>query len=184
MIQFVVTREIMQNAVDYIPLAQKDAFVEKCAEICVQRVSVQTEEGKDAGYPPMYRVNMNAKSRCLMAALVGMYLGQVLEVEVDKNGDGWAVSADEYDRLAGSHVFNQIQRWKSDKEMANKAFNILYDYYDLEKRINAEISSRLSLANDSVVRISDLSRIATAEMPKLMASLEALRQQAGGDSGA
>ena len=63
----------------------------------------------------------------------------------------------DYDRWAGGHIFNQIDRMKGKgPELRDKAFDLLADYRDLEKMLKTEIYGMLQAMNDPVSRFQDL----------------------------
>ena len=90
------------------------------------------------------------KSRVLMAAYAKLYLGE--EFESEKNA--WIMSTPDYDRFAASHIMNQIERLKRyDGEVRDKAFDVVADMRDLEKRLNTEIYGLTQVMNEPVTRI-------------------------------
>ena len=84
-----------------------------------------------------------------MGALLTFYLHMEYEGNDDLN-----MATDVYDRFASSHILNQIERMKSDALMRDKAFDLIADYRELEKRVNSEIFSVLAVQNDTVARLS------------------------------
>ena len=78
-------------------------------------------------------------------------------MEVRVEGETYLMSADDYDRWAGGHLFNQIDRMKGKgPELRDKAFDLLADYRDLEKMLKTEIYGMLQAMNDPVSRFQDL----------------------------
>ena len=63
------------------------------------------------------------------------------------------LQAVDYDEIMGSHLINQMERLKSDKEIRDKVFNVMYDYNELKKMLNSEIYSRLGHLNDTLSRM-------------------------------
>ena len=169
-----VTREMLTAASDYLPNAQKEAWVSANAPKCFDRLAI-TADGE--AMPPMYMVNEGLKRRYLMAAFAGLYLKQ--EAEADGENQALMSEAD-YDAWAGSHVFNQIERWKRDAELRDKCFDLLADFKDLEKRFTAQIVGLLNVQNDAVMRQAEYSRNAVKELPAVLEALKAL--QGGGES--
>lgn len=148
-----LTEQDVKKANTYVPLAAKIAFVEYAAERCFDRMNVTMNDGGGLDLPmaPMYKENMGLKSRYLMGALVKGYLGKDYE-PVEK--DEWLMAQDDYDRWAGGHVFNQLERMKGcGGQVREVIFDLLADYRDLEKRLTAEIRGMLGVMNEPVNRI-------------------------------
>jgi len=175
--QFDVTKEMLEGARDYVPLAEKRTFCREAAKLCLERLELETADGE--AVPPVFRVNPWRRTRCLATALCGLYLRQELEVSVDEDGVGWMVSEEEMDRVGGSHVMGQIQRFKSDAALRDKCFALLEDYRTLEAGLDAELDALLLAQNDGVARNAMATRAAMAELP---AVLEALKELQGGNS--
>ena len=124
------------------------------------------------------------KARCLLYALTALYFGFHVEHE-----DGMLTEA-EYDRYAGSHLTNQIERLKkiggANEAVRNRCFDLLSDYRDLERRMNAELFGLLTAQNDAVQRWQQMMRADMAELPKVLAELRTLgaeaKEEAAGDA--
>ena len=66
-------------------------------------------------------------------------------------------TAEAFDELASSMIFNQLERLKKgNSDVSNIIFDILYDYKTLEQMVNAEIKELLSRKNDVVARVVDM----------------------------
>ncbi len=165
-----ITREMLEQARDYVPLAEKEAWIDERADRCFNRLSVVAG---DDPLPPMYMVNTGLKSRYLMGALAKLYFNAEFNAEVQDDG---LMTVEEYDKWAGSHVINQIERWKSDRELRNKCFDLISDYNDFTKFFNANISAMLMVQNDSVVRQSQYTTAQMAELPVLLSELQKLQE--------
>lgn len=172
-----ITREMMLKARDYIPLAEKEAWVQQCADRCFDRLAITVGEDQ---MPPMFSINTELKSRYLMAALVGLYFGARFESE---SGNENLMTASEYDAWAIKHPLNQIERWKHDAELKNKCFDLLADYKDLEKRLSAHIGSLLTVQNDFVMRQNQYMDAQMKQMPELVEQLQMLqgKRESDGD---
>ena len=171
-----ITKELMTGARDYIPLTEKEAWVAENAPKCFDQLAITAD---DEQMPPMFMVNTGLKSRYLMAALVRLYFRAGL---TDANeADEWLMSAEEYDDWAGSHVFNQLERWKRDSELKFKAYDLLYDYKDLEKRFSAQISSLLAVQNDPVIRQAQETAANIKDLPVVLEQLKALQEDKDGE---
>ena len=146
-----ITKEMIQAAKDYIPLGVKEAWVSDNAAKCFDRLQITADEQP---MPPMYMVNNGLRARYLMAAFVGFYLCKDYTAESEENKA--LMSVEDYDEWAGSHVFNQIERWKRELDIRDKCFDMLSDYRALEKQFNAAVNGLLSVQNDQVIRQNDL----------------------------
>ena len=122
--------------------------------------------------PPMYMVNAGLKCRYLMGAFVKLYIGT--EFAHDES-DAWLMSEADYDKWAGSHVMNQLERWKHDNVLKYKAYDIIADYKDLEKRFSTQLSGLLLVQNDSVIRTNQLSSAMMKEIPTVLEQLKELQ---------
>ena len=167
--KIVITAEKLMEMRDYVPLAEKLRFVGEAADGCFDRMEIKIKNGADSlPIPPLYKENTGIKSRMLMGAFARLYFGA--EIDAEKESP-WLMSVGEYDRWAGSHVFNQIDRLKKGRaEVRDRAFDILVDYKDLEKRMNAEIFGMLQVMNEPVSRI--MTAIGQQTTPEAMTALK------------
>lgn len=144
--------ELIFRARSYLPMAQKREFVERVAPKCVNLVSLgaaENGEKQNVMLPDMHMENTERKARFLMGALVKLYL----KIDFDgAEGDPDLLSWDDYDRFAGNHVINQIERMKSDRDVRDKCFDLLQDYRVLEKMLNTEVYGMLQVQNDPLTR--------------------------------
>lgn len=164
-----LTSDMMEKARDYVPLAEKEAWVAENAPKCFDKLAI-TSDGE--AMPPMYMVNAGLKCRYLMGAFAKLYFG----VDFPRNEqDEWLMSESDYDKWAGSHVMNQLERWKHDTAQKFKAYDLMADYKDLEKRFSTQISGLLLVQNDSVIRTNQLSSAMVKELPMLMEQLKELQ---------
>ena len=147
-----VTPKMIAEANSYLPIALKAEVAEKVANRCRNAIWIGAESEKQEEserLPTMYAENAELKARFLLGTLAKAYL----RIEFDgANDEEYLLSRDDYDRLAGSHLLNQIERMKSDKEARDKCFDILQDYKALEKMANAELYGTLQVQNDPVNR--------------------------------
>lgn len=175
--KFPLKKEMLLNARTYLPLAEKMAFVNENAPKCFDRLQISA--GDDA-MPPMFMENTALKSRYLMYALTAMYLGFAVDTEPEDDAEGTLLTEEGYDFYAGSHIFSQIERFKSDAELRDRCFDLLSDYRDLEQRMNAQIAGLLAVQNDPVMRQSMLMRADMEALPGLVDELKKLGEQKGG----
>lgn len=151
--KIVITEEQMKNAVSYAPAKAKEDFVEYCRRRCLSPVNIDLNFGENSAMPSMFTEDTFLKSRYLMTALCVLYLGIPINEISKEDGDEWLMTIAEYDRYAMSHVVNQIERMKSNAELRDKAFDILRDYRDLEKRLNTVIYNTMTVMNDPTNRL-------------------------------
>ena len=151
---FKLTGEILEKAKDYAPLSVKEKIVNDCALLCYNVVNINVSEDNSAegALPPMYAENSSLKARFLMGAFVKEYLGIDFE---PCEGTEYLLAQDEYDRYAGGHIFNQIERLKTAEngKYRDKCFDILQDYKDLEKKFNTEVYNLTKIRNDICARL-------------------------------
>lgn len=176
----VLTKEDIQQANDYVNITDKMEFVTNVAMRCFDTMTIGGKSDNVTGIidvPPMYKENLDRKSRYLMGAFAKFYLNAGFETE-DEN-DEWLMSVPDYDYWQGGHVMNQIDRFKSDAELRNKCFDIISDYKDIEKKLNAEIFGLLHAMNDSVSRlvVSIESSSTPQSLQKGMEQLEAAKKK-------
>lgn len=157
--KIIITKEIIEKAIDYIPLQLKVEMVERIAQECVARV-VMTKVGKNGEQEPL-------PDRCqeqpmltnlyLMGVLASKYLFIPYDGEYDTREDnpyyGLMMPLNIYDRFAASHVINQLEKLKGDKECRDKVFNILYDYGQFRRMFYDEIHRIVEHRNDVVWRM-------------------------------
>ena len=142
-----ITKEILENAMDYMPAEEKQLWADKVANVCIVSVDMT---GKDDGgriipVPPRCEENNLARTFALAQALAQEYLKIYPKDKVLLEGD--------YEEILSSHLVNQIERMKSERDVRDKAFNILYDYGELKKMLNTSIFSKLGHLNDPLSRL-------------------------------
>ena len=172
---FVITEEMIAKATSYLPLADKRAFVEVMAKNCLEEVDVTLEEIAQETTIPLPQLH---KEKCgqKQVYLMFYFLTEYLHIDFPNDfGD------DEYDYYAGSHIFNQLERFKSrDAEIKNKVFDILYDFKELKKMLDTEIFNLKESLNDGVERIS--SSIGLLSTPENVKALNDLLQKTIGEA--
>lgn len=137
----------IKDAIGYIPIMEKQKIIDDIAPKCILDLPVKAD---DKPMPSMYGEDTFMKSRYLMGILLHCYFEKDIDpVEKEK----YLLAADDYDRWAKNHIFNELERMKSDSEVRDKVFDILYDYKDFEKKLNAQIYMLLNVMNDPCTRI-------------------------------
>lgn len=152
MIPYKFTAETIVNAESYVPLAKKLEFINYAAERCYTslRITSNPETAQAKVMPSMYKVNAALKSRYLMGAFIKLYLK---EDYIPVEGDEWLMSQDDYDNFKSGHLFNEMNRFKSNNEIRDKVFDILSDYKELTTMFEEELLGSLNALNDVVSRI-------------------------------
>lgn len=170
---YTITDEQMANVNTYVPLIVKQGVAENIASKCFDKLEVSASMGDQTmPMPPMYKENMNRKSRYLMGILVRLYLGGEFEPVEDDDSE-MLMSMDEYDKWAGGHILKQIERFKQDTKLRDTCYDMLADYKDFEKRVNCEINSLMNVMNEPVQRI-----MATLSMSMTPDALQDVMNQA------
>lgn len=190
-----ITAQKLMNARDYVPLAEKARFAQDAADLCFDRMELRISGGPESlPMPPMYKENTGVKMRVLMGGFARLYLGDSIDTEkkITSDADGkdqveeispWLMKQTAYDLYAGSHIFNQIERLKSEYgDVRDKAFDVLADWRATEKMLNAEISGKLMVMNEPVSRIMMAMQSQTTPevMMGLQKELEGLQKELDG----
>lgn len=169
--KFIITDEMIRAASDYIPYIDKLTIVSETAEACLEPVDQETEgiaAETQLPIPQLYKERSGAKQFFLMYYFMTRYL----HVEIDEKG--WTI--EEYDHYASSHIFNQLERFKSgDTEIKNKVFDILYDYKALKSMLEVEIYNLKEAKNNGLDRIQ--SYLDLFSTPENVAKLNELMQK-------
>lgn len=162
---FIITEKMIEQASSYIPLAIKKALANGVAGACLEAVNLTTEN--ITGYmPKFYREDCSAKLLYLTYYFLTEYLGVKVPDEF---------SVEEYDYYASSHLFNQLERFKSgNQEIKNKVFDILYDYKEFKKMLDNEIFILKEGKNSTINRI--LASISVFSSPENLKSLNEILQ--------
>lgn len=147
--RFELTEDMMRKAESYLSLSAKEAIVQTVLPGCVKRIfdydyekdAYQTKEDDLPTTMPMYGEDTAFKSRVVMGTVLHFYLG----IDI---GENLSIEPEVYDLYAGSHIMNQIERFKANPELKSKSFDMLADIRDFEKRLNCAVYSLLQLKND------------------------------------
>lgn len=164
----------LKEARNYVPIAEKQAFISACATKCIDTVRITADGGVPA--PDRYKVNVQRKDKYLLCALARLYLKLDIETEGE---DPWLLSDAQYDTFAGMHLEGEIQRAKGDASLRDRCFDLLGDYRSLRRRFDEEIVSLLAALNDPISRIASfVYTIATPErMERMISEIGTLLEQ-------
>ena len=159
--KIVITPEIVKNATDYIPLMKKQEMAETIAQKCIVKVLMKyTEKGDDTDSVPMpdrYQEYHMYTNLYLMGVLAHEYLH--IPYEGDGTGkeiidyENLKMPANVYDQWGESHVLNQLEQMKTDRELREKVFDLLNDFKDFRWMLAHEIDILLGHNNDVVTRM-------------------------------
>lgn len=153
----ILTREDIKNARTYMPLLAKVQFAKQIAVWCTEEAPGSGGEGE----VPLYIENRAKRQLFLYGLLARWYLrrdftcgsalvtrdGETEELEVD-----YYMSLDAYDEWGESHVMNQLERLKRDKEISDRVFDLLQDFKALEAMIYGAVRDELEVRNDFMRR--------------------------------
>lgn len=148
---YTITAEDLASKVNtYIELAAKTEWVSLVSDSCMDKVELSY---MGETMPIMYMENADRKSRLLLGFFLRLYLNWNWEHgEGEEAIDEWLVPYDVYDKWMRGHIFAQIEKFKSDKDVKDVCFNLLAEYKDVERRLNNEIYGKLQVKNDPVTR--------------------------------
>lgn len=172
-----ITQEVMEKAQTYIPIAMKELIASDLARDCIKETQMirphdaEEPEESEFGLRPVYGESPSTKARIMMTILMSMYL------KVWDDDAPFLCAAEEYDKWAGAHVLNQIERFKSG-EYREKAFDLIADYREMERYLNSAIYSVLRELNDPVKRFMEaMGEIGSAEgIQKALDTIESAYQ--------
>lgn len=167
---FVLTEEMMRNAKTYMPMAVKMKLSDEISELCV-KIEDKEKSGDIYALPPLKTEQEALKIMMLQNTLLGFYF----DIEVDEKKDAFEV----YDHYAGSHILNQIERYKQNAEIRTKAFDLLSDFRDFRRMVDARIERILYSENNALDRL--LAGMALASDPEYIKNeLNELKKVGGG----
>ena len=187
-----ITKQDILNANTYMPLGMKTQLARQIAQWCME------EEPGEAGTPSIWRES-RARRQLFFYGLFGRFYlkkdfacgtveyiedGETKETEID-----YFMTVAEYDEWAGSHVMNQLERLKRDKEISDRIYDLLYDLKALEGTIYGAVRDELEKRNDPVKRLSMMvaAETGTAYLKSNLAEINDLarrmeKEKAGGDN--
>lgn len=165
----------LKSARDYVPHAEKEAFLSDCAGRCFDKMRITADD--IVPLPDVYKENAARKERYLLAALLKLYLGIEFETE-NTEVDPWMMSDAEYDRWAALHLESQIQRAKGDAELRNRCYDLLGDYWSLGRQLSSEVNGMLTAMNDPITRLfaSIKAGVTPERVKELAQSVQALER--------
>lgn len=183
-----ITIEDVKKAKSYMPVSTKDAVARLMAQLCV--LTQQSES--EMPTPPMKVENRVRKLQCLHGVLAGWYFGGEFEKEKlryrDKDGKmqerevSFCMSEEVLDDWLADHPMNQLERLKKEKTVANKIYDILYDFKAFELMLNGAIREEIEVANDPAVRMAQtmLAQSSPESLRETMRVLEEFQKEKAG----
>lgn len=179
-----ITQDDVKNAKSYMPLEYKQAISHLMAKLCT-RVVENGASTKDNPLPDVREEDRMMRQQCLMGVLAGFYLGRKFEMETleyeNENGEherkpiNFCMSVPAFNSFCESHPINQLERMKREKAVANKVYDLLYDFKGFEAFLNGAIRDELEMQNDPALRIAQMMAIQTTP-ESLKATLEAITE--------
>lgn len=167
--EFIITEQIIQGAVTYIPLEDKVAFAQAVAESVLEPVEIMSKKVQSdevIALPELYEENSQMKQIFLMQ----FFLRHYLRLDVPNE-----FSTSDYDKYASSHPMNQLERFKGNAEVKCKVFDLLADYKELKKHLDIAIFNLKSARNDTLERfLAGVNLLSTPE--NIRALTDNLRQ--------
>lgn len=165
---FEITKEMMLSAKTYMDIESKEDLAHSIA-VRVLRPMATAKQNHPAdeliALPMMMEENVRLKSILLMVTLFSYYFD--IEFEEDENG----VLRFDYDFYAGGHPMNQIERFKSDRETKDIAFDLIEDFREFRKLVDTMIYNEKANANDPVERLmASISVLSTPENVQTLAN--------------
>lgn len=147
---FEITKDILLNAEDYVPLAEKARIAGEISRRCVNAITYQLEVGGvTVDVPDYYGKNIALRERHLLGVLMQKYL----KIQFDPvEGEEFLLSLDDYDRAARLHPMNALERFKSDATTREKVFDLLRDYKSLCEMTRIALDDIVAAQNDPVQR--------------------------------
>lgn len=183
-----ITQEDVKNAKSYMPLEYKQALSQLMATLCVRTVknSASTEENP---LPNVRGEDRMMRQQCLMGVLAGFYFGQKFEMQTLEfaGEDGkrgirpvnYCMSVEALNDFCESHPINQLERMKREKAVANKVYDLLYDFKGFEAFLNGAIRETIEMQNDPALRIAQMMAIQTTPetIKEAMEAIKEYREQ-------
>lgn len=152
---FILTKDDMIHAMTYMPLQMKIEVGRSIAKSCL--VNIDTDEQNKVGesliaLPHLKGEDLAMKAILLNNTLLGYYFNYDLP---QKDSEGKDLDPYErYDFCSGGHLLNQIERFKSDPDVKDIAFDLLSDFKEFKKIVDTELYNAKSNANDPIPRFS------------------------------
>lgn len=180
----IITIEDVKKARDYMPVETKEAVARLMSKLCV-RIEENDAAPDGTVLPPMRIEDRIMRLKCLHGVLAGWYFGSKFDVEKlrYRDGDGreqtrdvaLCMNTETLDDWLSGHPMNQLERLKKEKQIANKVYDILYDFRVFELMLNGAIRDEIDKGNDPALRMAQV--LATQASPdNLRETLEVMQE--------
>lgn len=154
---FKITREQIKKAKTYMPIEEKIVYSTSIANQCLK--DYKTAEQNLPGEQFLALPNLKGEDLALKTILLqNLLLGFYFDIEL-KELDSPEKIYEQYDYYAGGSLLNQIERFKSDCELKDKVFDLIYDYKEFKKMVDIEIYNLKALNNDGIARLTSAIQI-------------------------
>lgn len=176
---FTITEEMFtEKARTYVPIAEKQSFVDEVVVRCFDPISISGADGADI--PPVYKENIGRRMRYLAGGLAKLYLGEGFATENDD--DPWMMTDEAYDYFWGGRPISQIERlrrFSKNKALQDQCYDLMQDYKELTNMLNSEIHGLMRAMNDTLSRFQMLIEAQTTPeyFQSLTKNLEEVQQE-------
>ena len=161
-----ITIDDVKKARNYMPIENKYALTGFMAKLIV-RITENDAGSKSAPLPPMRIEDRIRRAQFLNGVLAGYYFGAQFDREKllfrdEETGETKSreielcMSVSALDDWLSGHPINQLERLKKDKSVANKVYDILYDFRAFELMLNSAIREEMDKANDPAIRMAEV----------------------------
>lgn len=171
-------RKEPENWLTYLPLQKKQEIAEHIAGNALARYHLTISYGDQELFDPVIAAeDSGRRARYLLGVLLKLYLGMDFE---SVEGEEYLLSEDDYDLAAAQHPMNTLERMKSDVKARDAVFDLLRDFKDLERMVNAELSGVIAARNDILPRLLEVltATASPAALGRLSDMEQGIREQA------
>ena len=156
MVYFELKEEYMQKAITYMPLAQKVILAELIARKCLKPIKPLNKKDSVDGLlivPTVFGED-NYQKECM---LLNTLLSHYFDIKIEK------MDSKIYDKYMGSHILNQLERYKANPTYKEKAFDIITDFKIIKEMVRTELCNIKAKENDLLERFMKGMSIFSAE---------------------
>lgn len=140
---FVLTKEVVASAKTYMPINVKYDFAASLVDGCLIAAKPDEQE-KSMSLSPFYKEDNRAKAVLVQNIFFEYYFGA--EVPTER-------PLEFYDECGQAALMNTLERYKSDAALKDKIYDILADYKEFKKIVDAEIYQEKQHRNDPISRL-------------------------------
>lgn len=163
---FEITKDMMLSAKTYMDLESKEDLARNIARRVLRPMPTAKQNhpaDELISMPMMMEENVKLKSILLMVTLFSYYF------DITFTEDESGLLRFDYDFYAGGHPLNQIERFKSDRETKDIAFDLIEDFREFKKIVDTMVYNEKANANDPVGRF--MASIAVLSTPENVQTL-------------